>query len=323
MSAPMVTPDSVQSPGQIQQLQNKNYNAQVVGLRRVHDDLMILRVRPDRGILEYSPGQYTVLGLGYWEPRVAGVQQEVLEQGQNKRLIKRAYSMSCSLLGNDDAVQRTRDSSYLEFYITLVRQAAKPPALTPRLFALREGDHLYCGPRPHGHYTLDSVCPHHTVVFVATGTGEAPHNAMLAELLARGHSAPIASVACVRHKQDLAYLPVHRQIEEMFPNYRYLTLTTREPENVDKTHPQYAGRQYLQEYFQSGKFESESGIRLTPENVRVFLCGNPAMIGVPHHTHDPARRYPQPLGMVEVLERRGFLVDVPHESGNIFFEKYW
>jgi hypothetical protein len=27
--------------------------------------------------------------------------------------------------------------------------------------------------------------------------------------------------------------------------------------------------------------------------------------------------------MVEVLERRGFQVDRPHEPGNIHFEKYW
>jgi hypothetical protein len=47
------------------------------------------------------------------------------------------------------------------------------------------------------------------------------------------------------------------------------------------------------------------------------------MIGVPLRTHDPTSRYPQPMGMVEVLERRGLRLDQPHEPGNIHFEKYW
>jgi ferredoxin/flavodoxin---NADP+ reductase len=34
-------------------------------------------------------------------------------------------------------------------------------------------------------------------------------------------------------------------------------------------------------------------------------------------------RYPQPKGMVEVLETRGFRADEPHQPGNIHFEKYW
>ncbi len=47
------------------------------------------------------------------------------------------------------------------------------------------------------------------------------------------------------------------------------------------------------------------------------------MIGVPLRTHDLARRYPSPKGMVEALETRGFCIGQPHESGNIHFEHYW
>jgi ferredoxin--NADP+ reductase len=47
------------------------------------------------------------------------------------------------------------------------------------------------------------------------------------------------------------------------------------------------------------------------------------MIGVPLHTHNETTRYPQPTGMVELLEKRGFRIDRPHEPGNIHFEKYW
>ena len=70
-------------------------------------------------------------------------------------------------------------------------------------------------------------------------------------------------------------------------------------------------------------FAETCGCQLCPKNTHVFLCGNPEMIGTPHRTHDPLRRYPRPMGMVKVLERQGFRVDLPHETGNIHFETYW
>lgn len=69
------------------------YNARVTNVVRCHDDLMLLRVRPDRGIPPFAAGQYTVLGLGYWEPRVAGVQEEHIADADRGKLIKRAYSI--------------------------------------------------------------------------------------------------------------------------------------------------------------------------------------------------------------------------------------
>ncbi|MGD9858323.1 MAG: ferredoxin--NADP reductase, partial [Planctomycetaceae bacterium] len=291
---------------------------------RVHDDLMLLRVEPDEGPPKFAAGQYSVLGLGYWEPRVPHTQSEELAEGQLRTLIRRAYSVCCPLLGQNGQLRRVWDGPELEFFITLVRQAeARPPALTPRLFALAPGDRLFLAPHFHGRYTLDRVEPHHDVLFLATGTGEAPHNAMLAELLASGHQGRIGSLNCVRYRRDLAYLATHRELERRYANYRYLPLTTREAENLDPGAPGYVGKRYLQEYFESGDLVRDLGWTPSPQTTHVYLCGNPDMIGVPLHTHDPARRYPQPTGMVELLERRGFQVDQPHEPGNIHFERYW
>ena len=42
----------------------------------------------------------------------------------------------------------------------------------------------------------------------------------------------------------------------------------------------------------------------------MFLCGNPKMIGVPVKNKDDRRReYPQPPGVIEILEKRGFQAD--------------
>jgi ferredoxin--NADP+ reductase len=308
----------------IEQLRRQHYNARVLKVIRLADELFILRVRPDAGLPRFVAGQYTTLGLGTWEPRVDGLPDELTRASEGPRVIKRAYSVSCPLECSQGRLLLQQDYDYLEFYIALVRPSqASAPSLTPRLFCLQEGDRLQCGTHFHGHYTIGPVLPDRHVLFVATGTGEAPHNAMLAELLARGHRGNIVSTICVRHRRDLAYLEAHRRLEHEFANYRYLPITTREPENLDSTHPGYIGKRYVQSYLESGQLEQESGVQFQPANSHVFLCGNPQMIGVPHHTHDPVKRYPVPRGMVEVLEQRGFAVDQPHEPGNIHFEKYW
>ena len=69
----------------------------------------------------------------------------------------------------------------LEFYIVLVKPSDdNVPALTPRLALKRPGDRIYLGPKVAGRYTLNAVDdPNDTVVFLSTGTGEAPHNAMV------------------------------------------------------------------------------------------------------------------------------------------------
>jgi ferredoxin--NADP+ reductase len=298
------------------------YNATVVDINQIHSDLAIFRVLPDFGRLSFTPGQYTVLGLCAGERRLAETQPE-LPEGDPYKFIQRAYSISCGLVDDKGCLIRAGDSATLEFYITLLRTARVPPALTPRLFALSPGRRLFCGPRAHGHYGLVGVQPDDAVIFAATGTGEAPHNAMLAELLSHAHRGPIVNVCCVRYRRDLAYLKKHQFLEQTLLNYRYVPLTTREPQNTDPTHSDFVGKRYLQDYFDSGEFERDTGCPLDPGRSHVFLCGSPDMIGAPRRTHDPSQRYPTPRGMVEVLERRGFQVDLPHYPGNLHFELYW
>ena len=82
------------SSDEIRQLRAEHYDGQVVDVVDIHEDLKILRVRPDEGTPSFSPGQYCVLGLGDWEPRVAGCQTESLNNGQEPRLLKRASDMA-------------------------------------------------------------------------------------------------------------------------------------------------------------------------------------------------------------------------------------
>ena len=93
---------------------------------------------------------------------------------------------------------------------------------------LKEGDRLFVGEKIAGQFTLEPVREGDTVLFLATGTGEAPHNYMTWQLLRRGHQAAILSACCVRFSSDLAYLPIHQELMRRYTNYTYLPLTTRE-----------------------------------------------------------------------------------------------
>src|SRR5437870_5045821 len=86
------------SPGQIAELRRTRYNSTVVWLRKPNPDLMIVRVRSDYRRPVHLPGQYTTLGMGSWEPRAPGCQPETLKEGEEQKLVRRAYSISCSVL---------------------------------------------------------------------------------------------------------------------------------------------------------------------------------------------------------------------------------
>jgi ferredoxin--NADP+ reductase len=308
------------TPEEIVELRRQRYNATVVWLRKPHPELMVFRVRSDFPRPVHQPGQYTTLGLGNWEPRFPGCEEETLKPGDEQKLVRRAYSMSCSILDDAGQLLDLPRTDWLEFYVVLVREAEKiAPALTPRLFLLQEGERLFVGEKITGHFTLDPVQPDDAVVFLGTGTGEAPHNYMLWELLRRGHKGRILSACCVRYGRDLAYREIHQALMRRYSNYTYLALTTREAETIKQ-------KVYIQDLITSGQLEERLGAPLDPVRTHVYLCGNPKMIGVPTKDRDSgARVYPSPTGVVEILEQRGFQIDQPQVKikGNIHFEEYW
>jgi ferredoxin--NADP+ reductase len=312
----------------VQQLRQQHYNATITQRIDTHSDLARFRIRPDFPMPTYDPGQYVALGLGLWEPRLPGTQSEEVSPKRRTKLGKRAYSISCPLVDAAGQLAPCNTIDYFEFYITLVRQASsadgKPPLFTPRLFLLNQGDRISVEHRVVGTYTLGNIDPEHTVLFLGTGTGEAPHNAMLAELLRRGHPGRILVVTSARNQRDLAYAAEHAILASRYNNYTYVPLTTREPHNIDSKHPNYVGKQYLQQYFSEGHLKRIAGIDLSPANTHVFLCGNPAMIGFVPKGAPPLE---QP-GMLQLLLAAGFHehhehLKQPPGAGSIRFEKYW
>jgi len=312
---------SVLSPEQKQALREQYYNSTLIDLRRIHDNLAILRVRPDFQLSKPIPGQYTTLGLGHWEARHPIASAESLKPGDERRLVRRQYSLSHPILSPAGQLAACDREADLEFYIVMVTGEVGEgavPALTPRLFLLKPGDRLFTGEKVLGHYVLGDLHPDDAVLLLSTGTGEAPHNYMLWQLLTQGHRGPILSVCCVRLVQDLGYLDTHRRLMEGHPNYRYLSLATREPGLKSKC--------YIQDLLKNGELERGIGRPLDPNRTHLYLCGNPQMIGVPVVDRTTkVKTYPTPAGMIQLLEDRGFTADnrAAKVHGNVHFEEYW
>ncbi len=298
----------------IDELRDEHYNATITHFEPTHSDLWVLRVQPDHGETNYLPGQYATLGLGFWEDRVDDATDPKLDERWDK-LIRRSYSISSRMFDEHGYLVDEGSLGELEFYIVLVPPTPdNVPGLTPRLALKRPGDRIYLGPKVTGRYTLADVTdPTGTVVFLSTGTGEAPHNAMAIELLRKGHVGPIVAAVTARRWADFGYLEQHRTLAERYPNYHYVPLPTRE-DDVPK--------RYLQSLITDDVFGSELGVDLDPERTHVYLCGNPAMIGLPE-TVDGEERWPETVGVVQLLSERGFTIHKRNQPGNIHFEEYW
>ncbi|HUP16782.1 MAG TPA: hypothetical protein VM848_12120 [Acidimicrobiia bacterium] len=300
---------------QFEELRGAHYNASISVFERSHSDLWLLRVKPDHGDTHHLAGQYASLGLGYWEPRADGARDPGLERSW-ERLIRRSYSISSPLFDDRGYLFDPCRSPELEFYIVLVPPSQdRIPALTPRLALKSPGDRIYLGPKVAGRYTLATVTdPLHQVVFLATGTGEAPHNAMIVELLRNGHQGPIVSVVSVRYQTDLGYLDRHRQLERWFDNYHYLPLVTR-----DRDRPKL----YVQDVITGNHLREAFGLSLDPGRTDIYMCGNPLMIGLPEWGEDGSPKFPQTTGACELLMERGFVIDRRGRPGNVHYEEYW
>lgn len=295
-------------------LRRRHYNATLSHIRAHNPELWVIKVRPDEAVDPFQAGQYTTLALGYWEPRADDAVEE-FTPAQREKLARRSYSVSSSIVDETGELVESHPDE-IEFYIVMVRPGQEEiPALTPRLFTKKEGDRIFMGRKFTGHYTLEGVSPDDNVVFLSTGTGEAPQNAMTAELLRREHPGRILNLVCVRYRDDLAYTEQQAKVMDRWGNYRYVAITTREPENV-------GSKVYIQDLIVSGRVEEELGAPLDPESTHVFLCGNPAMIGLPRNDGEEME-FPQPVGVCQLLHERGFTIDRRRRRGNVHYEEYW
>ena len=296
----------------IQELSEKFYNATVTDLQMVHEDLFVLGVKPDFEFDLFKAGQYVSLGLGGWEQPVYTSSEINPEEKQYKRVIKRPYSISV----NPKSYLNRFEDNTLYFYIVLVNNDdEKPPMLTPRLISSKVGDRMFIGKKGIGSYSLEHLRSEaETVVFLASGTGEAPHTQMIAELLSENRDINIVSAVSCRFEKDFAYREAYKKLEDENPNFFYYTTSTRETGKGKR----------IQNLLAEGLLEEYCQLQFKPENTDFYLCGNPAMIGAPRYSRKEQNwEWPHSHGVIPRLKDLGFTVEKLDEHPSVHYESYW
>ncbi len=265
-------------------------NAVVTHRTEIAPGLIIMRVVPEGWELPpFRPGQFAVLGLPAEGRRDPGGNGD----GPSPRsgmLVRRSYSIASS----------SAERGYLEFYFNLVNSGT----LTPRLYALREGDRLWLGPRITGLFTFEQLPEGCSIAMIATGTGLAPYMSMLRTDVERHTGRRLAVLHGARHSRDLGYRAELVALETRHPCFTYLASISR-PEEEPSPWTGLVG--HVQDLWLGRALDGIWGIRAMPENTHVFLCGNPAMIA----------------DMTKILNGEGFREHTRQRPGEVHVEKYW
>ena len=228
-------------------MSDRQINATLVHREALHDALLILKIRPDSGVIpDFKPGQFT--SLGFPKPE---------STPEKPRLLRRAYSIASS----------PKEKDAIEFFIVIVDGGA----LTPKLGAMQVGDRLWMDTRFDGHFTLDPVPAGKDLVLIATGTGLAPYISMLRTYRDTGRWRKLVIIHGVRVAKDFAYVAELKRAAAEDPNIVYVPMTTREPDWGGR-----CGR--VNTFFEGDEYQKAVGVPLDPATTHVFLCGNPDMI---------------------------------------------
>ncbi len=238
----------------------EKYNATLTVRQSFTPDVLILKVKPDKPVAEFTSGQYVLLGLSSNHPRREGSGPE-LRESKPDRLVLRAYSIA-------SAGYETQE---LEFFISVVGNGS----LTPRLATLKPGDRLHIGEKIRGHFTLDSIpSSHQNVILAATGTGLAPYISMMRQHRRKPYPFNFLIIQGAPYGWELGYRQELTIYSELLPRVTYSPMVSRP--HIDKYWQGITGRitrQIIPEHLLK-----EYGIPLDPEKTSVFLCGNPDMI---------------------------------------------
>lgn len=260
------------------------YTRQIVTSVRswVPEKLFSVRVTRDEAFA-FQAGQFARVGL-------AGA-----EAPDGEPTLWRAYSMVSA-----------PHEPWLEFYSIVVPEGL----FSPRMAQLQPGDALYVEKVPYGFLTIDRFAPGGDLWLVASGTGLSAYMSILRDPATWAAFDRIVLVHGVRTAQELAYREeieswhlqpgMDKCLAEGSDKLVYLPIATRE---ALPGMPQAR----LTTLIADGGLEQLAGHKLDPEQAKIMLCGNPAMLA-------DARK---------LLAERGFKPGRRGIPGNLAVENYW
>ena len=267
-----------------------NLNAVVHRVITVAPGLIILQIMPDDWETpDFKPGQCCVLGLPGSAKRHEFSDIEEAAPDPDK-LIKREYSIASS----------SKEKQYVELYITLIRSGA----LTPRIFALKEGDRLYLDQKFRGVFRIDHAPAEANLVMIATGTGVAPYMSMIRSEFVTNPDRRFVLLHGARHSWDLGYRGELETLDQYFDNFTYAPAISRPGEEREGWNG-FTG--HVQDLWKNNVAQEACGCDLNPDNTHIFLCGSPDMVEE----------------MVTLLATQGFCEHKKNDPGQVHAERYW
>ena len=192
------------------------------------------------------------------------------------------------------------EKNYLELYITLIRSGS----LTPRVFALKEGERIYLSEKFKGMFTLQQVPQDSNIVMVATGTGIAPYMSMIRTEFKLRPERRMAIFHGARHSWDLGYRAELSTLASHYKTISYIPTISRPDEEKEG----WAGNAgYVQDVWRKGLLKAVWGVEPSPADTHIFLCGAPSMVEE----------------MVALLASGGFKEHKKKEPGQVHVERFW
>lgn len=128
------------------------------------------------------------------------------------KIIRRAYSIA----------SLPDDKNNLTFCYKIVEDGQ----LTPILGELKEGNELTMQ-GPLGHFFIKAEADTEEFIFVATGTGIAPMNAFIPQLLQSGDARKMRLYFCVRNEEDIIYQDFYEKLAEEYENFEFIFSLSR------------------------------------------------------------------------------------------------
>jgi ferredoxin--NADP+ reductase len=239
----------------------------VVNNIRYGDELFVLQV--DAEVEPFRAGQYTKLALDVEGERIA-----------------RPYSFV-----------NAPTNDHLEFYFNRVPEGD----FTSHLGQLEGGDQILVSREPSGFFTLDEVPEAEHLWLLATGTAIGPFISMLKTSEPWRRFSKIVLVHGVRYINDLVYQHAIAEFEKRDPGkFISVPFVTREDTS-------FAMDGHIQDAIKNSTLQKMVGLKLSPEQSQVMICGNPNMI---RETKD-------------VLSAMGLEKNLRRKPGHVTTEHYW
>ena len=249
---------------------NNFYLEKIIYINRWKNNLISFRISRNVAY-SFTSGQFARLGI----------------YNKNKELIWRPYSIASN--PNED---------YLEFYFLVVDNGE----FTQILKDININNEIYLHKSSYGLLTNNRFVDGKDLWLLSTGTGLAPFLSIIQNKEILSNYEKIIIVHCVKTKNEFTY---QEEICNIAKNYNlnkliYVKVVTRDTTGAD-----LYGR--ITTLIENNKLEDYVKIKISIQNSRVMICGNPEMVSDTR----------------KLLSIRGLTMSKRSLLGNMAVENYW